>query len=100
MRGQALSAGTALTSGDATLSVTHRNRKKLRRAVTVQRSDGDDMTSAAVRTVLSTAAPSRSPTTISPTGRHSRNPLCQHQPTLFAHWHLVSRTPRRPVGAR
>ena len=24
----------------------------------------------------------------------------QHQPTLFAHWHLVSRTQRRPVGAR
>ncbi len=24
----------------------------------------------------------------------------QHQPTLFAHWHLVSRAPCRPVGAR
>jgi RNA-directed DNA polymerase len=24
----------------------------------------------------------------------------QYQPTLFAHWHLVSRTQRRPVGAR
>ncbi len=24
----------------------------------------------------------------------------QHQPTLFAHWHLVARTQSRPVGAR
>jgi RNA-directed DNA polymerase len=24
----------------------------------------------------------------------------QHQPTLFAHWHLISNTPRQPVGAR
>ena len=24
----------------------------------------------------------------------------QHQPKLFAHWHLVSRAERRPVGAR
>ena len=24
----------------------------------------------------------------------------QHQPTLFAHWHLVANTQRRPVGAR
>ena len=26
--------------------------------------------------------------------------VSQHQPKLFAHWHLVSRTERRPVGAR
>ena len=24
----------------------------------------------------------------------------QHQPTLFAHWHLIARTPGRSVGAR
>ena len=24
----------------------------------------------------------------------------QHQPKLFAHWHLIARTPGRPVGAR
>jgi hypothetical protein len=24
----------------------------------------------------------------------------QHQPMLFAHWHLVANTQRRPVGAR
>ena len=28
------------------------------------------------------------------------NAVRQHQPTLFAHWHLVARTERRPVGAR
>jgi hypothetical protein len=69
VRGQDLSAGTAATNGTETRPVTYKNRKKERKAVTMQRSDGADIISDAARTVVNTARPSRSPTTTSSSGR-------------------------------
>jgi hypothetical protein len=85
VRGQHLRAGTARTKATETLSVTNRNRKNDRRAVTMQRSEGAGITSDAARTVANTARPSRSAIPISPSGRH----ILRRIATRPTYWSVV-----------
>ncbi len=70
VRGHALSAGTAATSGTETRPVTYKNRRNERNAVTMHLNVGAGSFSEASRMVATIAAPSRSANVTSPPGLH------------------------------